>query len=62
MVIEGSHVAVIHNLRFGYKNIEDYDDREIVVIMDYNLPHDIMAMCLGEISRRRAINLATRKT
>lgn len=58
MTIEGSQAATIHNLRFGYKNIEEFDDRDIVAIMGYNLPSDVMLLCLAEIKRRRCKNLA----
>ncbi len=62
MVIEGSRTAIIHNLRFGYKNIKDFDDRDIVAIMDYNLPSDVMALCLAEIGDRKAKNVDERQT
>ncbi len=62
MAIEGSQVATIHNLRFGYKDIADYDDRDIVALMDYNLPHDVMSLCFAEIGCRRLKNLGERQT
>ena len=62
MAIEGSQVAVIHNLRFGYKDIADFNDRDIVALMDYNLPHDVMSLCFAEIGRRRYKNLGERQT
>lgn len=59
MAIEGNQAATIHGLRFGYKNIEDFDDCDIEAIMDYCLPHDVMSLCITEIARRRCRNLAS---
>jgi len=52
---------VIHNLRYGYTDIKELTNKNIVNIMDYYLPEDVMQLCVDEIARRRKENLLDKK-
>lgn len=53
----GSKRKLIHKIQFGYSSIEILSDYEILELMDYCLPIDVIAICRTEICRRREINL-----
>lgn len=48
---------LIWDIRFGLKPISELSDTELVEMMDYNIPQDVMDMCFTEIRERRQKNL-----
>lgn len=48
---------LIHRLRFGKVAVESLSDNQLLEVLDFNLPHDVMDLCLRDICRRRNINL-----
>ncbi len=53
--------ALIRNVRFGRQDLRDFSDDEVVDLMDYNVPYDVMGLCLEEIKRRRDQGLAAKR-
>ncbi len=52
---------LIHNLRFGYVDIKSLTRDEILGVLDYCLPADVIQLCQQEITRRRNLNLEKQK-
>ena len=52
--------GLIHDLRFGYTNIRSLTDEGIINLLGYYLPYGVAGLCLGEMNRRRGVNLCLR--
>ena len=48
---------LIHNIRFGNKDIRSLTDKELEALLGYNLSQDVFELCYIEIRRRRDIKL-----
>lgn len=44
---------LITDIRFGFKETKSLTDGELVKLMDFNLPPDVLDLCLEEIRHRR---------
>lgn len=53
--------TTIHKLRFGFLDIRDKSNLEIVELMEFNLSADVMALCQREIDMRRSENLEKKR-
>ena len=47
----------IQDIRFGWLDVKSMTDDEIVEIIEYCLPSDVLALIFGEIARRRGVRL-----
>ncbi len=53
--------ALIHNIRLGYHDLQDLEDDALVNLIDYDLPGDVIDLCLRETARRRDQRLAKKR-
>lgn len=48
---------LIHDVRFGITALSELSNTELLELMDYNIPQDVIEMCFTEIRDRRQQNL-----
>ncbi len=53
---------LIYDVRFGIRSLSELSNTELLELMDYFIPHDVMEMCFTEIRDRRQKNLKKEKT